>query len=176
MTCPLWISAAAAFVTAGVMRLVAPVSSFGPKGDAFTRALQSAWASAPPHPPKNASKLSTATKRASNLMGSSLRSAPGTLEFFCNSPMMAASIGIFNDLCPRRGYAAIHPPSNGSAAAAQAASPNRESISAATFARQQMGALKMEFWLDVGAAVFAIGAAIFWFLSAYGELPKPVSG
>jgi hypothetical protein len=33
----------------------------------------------------------------------------------------------------------------------------------------------MEFWLDVGAAVFAIGAAIFWFISAYGELPPMVT-
>jgi hypothetical protein len=29
----------------------------------------------------------------------------------------------------------------------------------------------MEKWLDIGAAVFAIIAAIFWFLSAYGKLP-----
>ena len=29
----------------------------------------------------------------------------------------------------------------------------------------------METWLDVAASVFAIGAAIFWFLSAYGHLP-----
>jgi hypothetical protein len=34
-----------------------------------------------------------------------------------------------------------------------------------------MGAFKMEFWLDVGAAACAIGAAIFWFMSAYGKLP-----
>ena len=33
----------------------------------------------------------------------------------------------------------------------------------------------MEFWLDAGAVVFAIGAAIFWFLSAYGELPPMVA-
>jgi hypothetical protein len=33
----------------------------------------------------------------------------------------------------------------------------------------------MEFWLDVGAAVFAIGAAIFWFVSAYGKLPPMVA-
>jgi hypothetical protein len=38
-----------------------------------------------------------------------------------------------------------------------------------------MGLLKMETWLDVGAAVFAIGAAIFWFLSAYGELPPMIA-
>jgi hypothetical protein len=38
-----------------------------------------------------------------------------------------------------------------------------------------MGAFKMEVWLDVGAFVFAIGAAIFWFLSAYGELPPVVA-
>ena len=29
----------------------------------------------------------------------------------------------------------------------------------------------MKNWLDVGAAAFAFGAAIFWFLSAYGKLP-----
>jgi hypothetical protein len=26
-------------------------------------------------------------------------------------------------------------------------------------------------WLDMGAALFAFVAAIFWFLSAYGQLP-----
>jgi hypothetical protein len=29
----------------------------------------------------------------------------------------------------------------------------------------------MERWLDIGAAVFALTAAVFWFLSAYGKLP-----
>jgi len=29
----------------------------------------------------------------------------------------------------------------------------------------------MEKWLDVGAAVLALVAAVFWFLSAYGKLP-----
>ena len=29
----------------------------------------------------------------------------------------------------------------------------------------------MEKWLDISAALFAIGAAVFWFLSAYGKLP-----
>ena len=29
----------------------------------------------------------------------------------------------------------------------------------------------MEKWLDIGAAVFAFGAAVFWFRSAYGKLP-----
>jgi hypothetical protein len=33
----------------------------------------------------------------------------------------------------------------------------------------------MEFWLDVATIVFAIGAAIFWFRSAYGELPRIVA-
>ena len=33
----------------------------------------------------------------------------------------------------------------------------------------------MDVWLDVGAAVFAIGAAIFWFLSAHGKLPPMVA-
>src|SRR2546427_13122822 len=46
ITCPSWISAAAAFVTAGVMRLVAPVSSLGPQGEGGTILLQSLWASA----------------------------------------------------------------------------------------------------------------------------------
>src|SRR4051812_39069564 len=42
MTLPVWISPAAALVTAGVIRLVAPVWSSGPNGEAFTRVLQSA--------------------------------------------------------------------------------------------------------------------------------------
>ena len=33
----------------------------------------------------------------------------------------------------------------------------------------------MEKWLDVGAAVLALAAAVFWFLSAYGKLPPLVS-
>src|SRR2546421_6553015 len=46
-TLPSWISAAAAFVTAGVTRLAAPVSSVGPHGDGGTSFLQSACAKAP---------------------------------------------------------------------------------------------------------------------------------
>src|SRR5215831_18891698 len=44
VTTPVWISTAAALVTAGVTRLVAPVWSSGPNGDGLTRALQSAAA------------------------------------------------------------------------------------------------------------------------------------
>ena len=33
----------------------------------------------------------------------------------------------------------------------------------------------MENYLDIGGAVFAIPAAIFWFLSAYGKLPPMVA-
>src|SRR5215467_3183891 len=44
MTLPSWISAAAALVTAGVTRLVAPVWSFGPQGEGGTTVLQSVWA------------------------------------------------------------------------------------------------------------------------------------
>ena len=33
----------------------------------------------------------------------------------------------------------------------------------------------MERWLDIGAAVLAIAAAVFWFLSAYGKLPPMVT-
>src|SRR5260370_29442855 len=39
---PSWISAAAALVTAGVTRLVAPVWSVGPKGEGATRFLHAA--------------------------------------------------------------------------------------------------------------------------------------
>src|SRR2546425_13199196 len=46
MTLPSWISAAAAFVTAGVTRLVAPVWSFGPQGEGGTSLVQSVWATA----------------------------------------------------------------------------------------------------------------------------------
>lgn len=34
--------------------------------------------------------------------------------------------------------------------------------------------LDMERWLDIGAALLAFAAAIFWFLSAYGRLPPMV--
>lgn len=30
----------------------------------------------------------------------------------------------------------------------------------------------MEKWLDIAAAAFAFAAAVFWFLSAYGPLPR----
>jgi hypothetical protein len=33
----------------------------------------------------------------------------------------------------------------------------------------------MEKWLDIGAALFAFGAAVFWFLSASGTLPQMVT-
>jgi hypothetical protein len=33
----------------------------------------------------------------------------------------------------------------------------------------------MEKWLDVAAALLAITAAVFWFLSAYGKLPPMVA-
>src|SRR5205807_6800462 len=42
MALPSWISAAAALVTAGVMRLVAPVWSVGPNGEGATRFLHAA--------------------------------------------------------------------------------------------------------------------------------------
>jgi hypothetical protein len=30
-------------------------------------------------------------------------------------------------------------------------------------------------WLDIGMAIFAFFAAVFWFLSAYGDLPQMVT-
>jgi hypothetical protein len=30
-------------------------------------------------------------------------------------------------------------------------------------------------WLDIGSAVFALVAAVFWFVSAYGKLPPIVA-
>jgi hypothetical protein len=33
----------------------------------------------------------------------------------------------------------------------------------------------MSYWLDLGTALFALAAAVFWFLSAYGKLP-PMPG
>jgi Na+/proline symporter len=35
--------------------------------------------------------------------------------------------------------------------------------------------MTMERWLDIAAAVFALAAAVFWFLSAYGKLPPMVA-
>src|SRR4051794_16756623 len=51
VTLPVWISAAAAFVTAGVTRLVAPTSSDGPNGEALTSVLQSLCPIAVADPP-----------------------------------------------------------------------------------------------------------------------------
>ncbi len=33
----------------------------------------------------------------------------------------------------------------------------------------------MEKWLDISAAIFALFAAVFWFLSAYGKFPPMLS-
>jgi Na+/proline symporter len=33
----------------------------------------------------------------------------------------------------------------------------------------------MQKWLDIGAAILAFAAAVFWFLSAYGKLPPMVA-
>src|ERR1700732_4021757 len=62
-TRPVWISAAAALVTAGGVRVVAPVWLCGPKGDAFTKVLQSLCARATFKLPKsaNADKMALAT-------------------------------------------------------------------------------------------------------------------
>jgi hypothetical protein len=32
----------------------------------------------------------------------------------------------------------------------------------------------MGYWLDLGTALFALTASVFWFLSAYGKLPPIV--
>src|SRR5678816_1710064 len=58
VTLPVWISAAAALVTAGVTRLVAPVWSFGPNGEALTTDLQSLCANATGLADKAANELS----------------------------------------------------------------------------------------------------------------------
>src|SRR5207245_4914463 len=57
------ISAAAALVTAGVTRLVAPVWSFGPHGEAGTRVLQSVWAIAAGADALRAASITTITNR-----------------------------------------------------------------------------------------------------------------
>src|SRR5436309_12322916 len=68
MTFPSWMSAAAALVTAGVTRLVAPVSSLGPQGEGGTILLQSLWASATDAP---ANTRRTAASNPLNLMATS---------------------------------------------------------------------------------------------------------
>jgi hypothetical protein len=32
----------------------------------------------------------------------------------------------------------------------------------------------MDKWLDIGTALFALVAAVFWFISAYGKLPPMI--
>src|SRR5438093_10248008 len=66
MTLPSLISAAAALVTAGVTRLVAPVSSFGPHGEGGTMVLQSLWAAATEAHPR--STRNTTSLADANLM------------------------------------------------------------------------------------------------------------
>jgi hypothetical protein len=39
----------------------------------------------------------------------------------------------------------------------------------------KMNAVSLDKWLDIGAAVFALAAAVFWFLSAYGRLPPLIA-
>src|SRR5881409_1435822 len=67
-TLPSLISAAAALVTAGVTRLVAPVWSFGPHGEAGTSDLQSVWACAAGADAIRAASNTTITNRALRLM------------------------------------------------------------------------------------------------------------
>src|SRR5262245_10610780 len=67
-TFPSWISAAAALVTAGVTRLVAPVWSFGPHGEGGTTVLQSVWASTAGTDAIRAENITTTTSRDLRLM------------------------------------------------------------------------------------------------------------
>src|SRR6266403_4669365 len=67
-TLPSLISAAAALVTAGVTRLVAPVWSFGPHGEAGTTLLQSVWASTAGADASRAASITMTTNRDLHLM------------------------------------------------------------------------------------------------------------
>src|SRR5882672_5435762 len=67
-TLPSWISAAAALVTAGVTRLVAPVWSFGPHGEGGTIVLQSDWASAAGTDAIRAASITMTTNRDLRVM------------------------------------------------------------------------------------------------------------
>src|SRR5258708_19808074 len=73
MTLTVWISAAAAFVTAAVTRLVAPVWSLGPHGEAGTSFLQSVWAKAADPSEKN-SKTPAATSAVRAMIETPFRS------------------------------------------------------------------------------------------------------
>src|SRR5260370_20097714 len=73
MTLPVWISAAAAFVTAAVIRLVAPVWALGPHGEAGTSFLQSVWAKAADPSEKN-SKTPAATSAVRAMIETPFRS------------------------------------------------------------------------------------------------------
>src|SRR5437867_9131581 len=68
MTLPSLLSAAAALVTAGVTRLVAPVWSFGPHGEGGTIVLQSVWASAAGADATRAASITMTTNRDLRLM------------------------------------------------------------------------------------------------------------
>src|SRR5882762_9450330 len=74
MTLPVWISAAAAFVTAAVTRLVAPVWSLGPHGEAGTSFLQSVWADAADPREKKNSKTPAATSAVRAMIETPFRS------------------------------------------------------------------------------------------------------
>src|SRR5215510_4839837 len=67
-TLPSLISAAAALVTAGVTRLVAPVWSLGPHGEAGTILVQSDWASAAGAHHISAANITTTTIRDLRVM------------------------------------------------------------------------------------------------------------
>src|SRR5262249_38123201 len=69
-TLPSWISAAAALVTAGVTRLVAPVWWFGPHGEGGTTVLQSVWASTAGAAPLRHASTAMTTNRNVRLMRS----------------------------------------------------------------------------------------------------------
>src|SRR5262249_15527588 len=75
-TFPLWISAAAALVTASVTRLVAPVWSLGPQGEGGTSFVQSVCAETVEAIPKSAIAAHM-TNSALGVMGDSSRSVKG---------------------------------------------------------------------------------------------------
>src|SRR5438128_888149 len=97
MTLPVWISAAAAFVTAAVTRLVAPVWSLGPHGEAGTSFLQSVWANAADPSEKKSSKTPAATSAVRAMIGTPFR-----------SERHVSSVDARRIVCPGRGVVKPH--------------------------------------------------------------------
>src|SRR5205823_14146897 len=90
MTLPVWISAAAALVTAAVTRFVAPVWSLGPHGETGTSFLQSVCANAADPSERVSSRTPAATSAVRAMIETPFRGERQTSSTRCAADRMPA--------------------------------------------------------------------------------------